>query len=413
MEKKVSNTVLISLPLLYFMLSCVLTSQKFRNIFSIELSLLCGVMAYFVFSLSTSGLSTRNDEFGLIFLSGIQIAMIGIGAFFIRDSLHLEETKAYLNGLLVLSISCLASFVLQGIDEKSLKILVRIYLFAIVFFSVLTLYVELTGPENVIRYTAMGIFHEASVIYGGYDFIYSIVIVYCVLFFYYILNRKKISFGSRFFIVTSLIIIFLTVALSNYSTALLLIVFFSFSPFLAKVKHKIIWAILLMLVFFVFSRAIAKLVENLPLSELTTRRISNLILSLTGHEGVENPISGEGERLDRMVWSLKIILENPLIGGFLGDTKLPFGYHTEWIEKAARHGLIYIGVHAAFWIKSYKKTVSYCETIEQKNLIKTAFIVFVFLGFLNPVTMVTTPAPLFLLCPFLSTAFPVLEEKLY
>ena len=183
------------------------------------------------------------------------------------------------------------------------------------------------------------------------------------------------------------------------------------SPFLAKVKHKIILAAFLLVVFFVFSRPIAEFVENLPLSELTTKRISDLILSLTGYEGVENPIFGEGQRLDRMIWSLKIVAENPIVGGFVGNTIQAFGYHTEWIDKAARHGLLYMVFHAAFWVTAFKKLVSYCETLEQKNLIKTSFLVFIFLGFTNPITLVTTPAPLFLLCPFLTTAFPIIDKE--
>ena len=411
MEKKISNTILISLPLLYFMLSCVLTSQKYRSIFNIGLSLFCGVIAYLVFLIASNGFNTKN-ELGLVVLSGVQIAIIGVSTLFITDSVYLEDTKNYLRGLLVLSISWLASIVLQEIDENSVKVLVRIYLFAIVLFSAFTLYVEFTGPENIIRNTAMGVWFDAKLIYGGFDFIYSIVIVYCVLFFYYMSNRKKLSTGNSFFIVISLIIIFLTVAFSNYSTAFLLVVVFSFAPFLSKSKHKIIISILLVFAFWVLSEPIADLIENLPLSELTTKRISSLIRSLTGNEGARNPIAGEGQRLDRIFWSLKIIVKNPIFGGFVANTTEQFGYHTEWIDKAAKHGLLYMVFHAAFWINARKKLVDFCKTDEEVNLIKTAFLVFIILGFLNPITLITTPAPLFLLCPFLSVAFPIDDKKI-
>ena len=275
MDKKVSNTVLISFPLLYFMLSCVLTAQKYRSIFSVSLALMCGLIAYLVFSINTNSINIRN-ELSVVLLSVIQIAIIGISTLFISNSLYLEETKGYLKGLLVLSISWLAYIVLREIDKKSLKILVRIYLFAIVLFSAFTLYVEFTGPENVIRYTAMGIFYDAGVIYGGYDFIYSIVVVYCALFFYFISNQKKLSIESRIIILVALVIIFLTVAFSNYSTAILLVVFFSVSPFLAKVKNKVSLAFVLLvgfIVFLIFSKPIAEIVRGLPLPELTTTRI--------------------------------------------------------------------------------------------------------------------------------------------
>lgn len=411
MQKKGFNTALITLPLLYFMLTCILTSPQYRNFFDVTFATICGAIVYLVFLFYSNNLNMPKGH-SVLLLLGVQILIIGIYTFFISHKFYLEETKGYIKGLIFLCATWLVSIILKEIEPKKRKTFVLIYLFAIVLFSALTLYVELTGPENIIRYTAMGIFLDANVIFGGYDFIYSLVIVYTALFFYYVLNRKKISIGNRIFIIISLVIMFLTILFSNFSTAILLTVLFSFAPFIAKAKHKFIVTFFILFAFMVLSRSIAEIIKSLPLNSLTTIRISNLILSLVGEENIVNPISGDGQRLDRILWTLNVIAEKPIFGGIVDSFQEVFGNHTEWLDKTARYGLFYMVLHASFWMTARKKIIAFCETTEEKNLIKTAFLVFIILGFTNPIALVTTPAPLFLLCPHLNTVFTAEDNKI-
>lgn len=405
MQKKISYFILIMIPMLYFMLTCVMTSILYRKVFSIMLALACGLWVVVV------KMTTREFRSDLLcnttIFAVLQFVFIVIMSLAVQNAAYAQNINGYMKDLLILFFLWAVYLSLRRMSDDKIKWLVRIYLVAIFVCTCFTLYVAIIGPKDVIRDTASGDFFDAPVPYGGFDFIYSLDIVYACLAYYLSINRDRLAFGTKLIMIAMLAVIFVTVALSNYTTALLLIVVSTIWACVVRVKHKALLFVALVGGFFVCAEGIAAAIKALPLSELTTSRLADVVLSMTGHAVEDTHLTGEGQRFDRILWSLRIILEHPIIGGYLGNTKLPFGDHTEWIEQFARYGLLYILLHMGFWVGAGKRILRQCERDDTRSTLKIGYWVLLLVGFLNPIALVTTPAPLFLLCPFLDKVFPV------
>lgn len=162
-----------------------------------------------------------------------------------------------------------------------------------------------------------------------------------------------------------------------------------------------IWLGIVFLGFFVFPKQLASLVQSFPyIPKITSTRITDLILVFTGQASVEY-VAGEGQRFDRMGWSIDAFFANPLFGAVGSNAPEKLGGHTEWIDQAARYGIFPMICNTAFWISTYKKMRHDTEEMSATNrCVRNAFVMYLILGFLNPISMVVTTAPLFILCPF-------------
>ena len=216
---------------------------------------------------------------------------------------------------------------------------------------------------------------------------------------------KQMGVIIRILLVILEILFAFTIIVSGYGTAFTLILVFTLWQLIPKGVGSLITIVVILVLVFVFPTLITNAISAIPfIPELTSSRLNELILSVSG-QGSSAYITDDGQRMDRIVWSLKVFFENPIWGGYVGDTELSFGYHTEWIDQLAKYGLITTIFNAAFWMFTYKKISKNSimnDDRESYKCFKNTFIMFVILGFLDPISMVVTVCPLLVLSPFIS-----------
>ena len=401
--KKNHTDITLLLPTLYFMLTCVVTSVVYRKIFAITIAIAFAFIVVAI-KLATDNKFVNCFDNTATYLGLLQIFYILLISLVVKAE-YKEHIQTYLKSIIILFFIWTTYLMLKNSSKSTIKFLVKAYLIVIAICTCCTIYIELTGPENVIRDTAAGKYFPSILPYGGYDFIYSLVLIYSALVVYLSLNKKEISKVNKLWITFLLVIMFLAIALSNYSTALIFIVVATVIASIMKFKHKFLLAIAILIIIYASADVLAAFVRSLPLSDLTTSRISDVILSLTGKGSANDHLTGDGQRWDRTLWSFKIFADYPIFGGFVSKAGLKFGFHTEWIDQMARYGVIYIIIHLIFFIKARKTIINDCETQNSKLVVKIVFYFLLALGFFNPITLVVTVSSIFLLCPFLDDIF--------
>lgn len=333
----------------------------------------------------------------------LQILLIIILRTLTINASFISIETVYIRQLLFLLLLLFLYAYIRSCNQKSQKMYVYSYLCCIAVSTVYTLFVAITGTEDIIRNTAFGDYSGLyRFMYGGFDFIYGIVIIYIIILT--ALHRKRnIRTGTKIVLIVLEVLIALTIVLSAYSTALVLIVIFTAYEIVpGKLVKWIVFAVCYAILIF-FPSIVSYIFNAIPfIPKLTSTRLINMVLSMIGRE-TDIYFSGEGQRFDRIIWTLRVFAENPLLGGFAGDTKLPFGYHTEWLEQMARYGIFSTVLNASYWRGSYrimKKELTHSDV--GWACVRNGFIYFVILGFCDPISMVVTAAPLFILAPFLS-----------
>lgn len=393
--------------LLLLMLFCV-TRLSFVFIFS-SISMLIVVLiaafASFIYLLKNIIFAGRVLNYNFLFLL-IYTVFVFVVSLLAKNEIYAQTASTYYKQLLILLVIWAIYNYLLFCDIRAKKIIIVWYLIGIVVSAVYTFYVALVGDEFIIRQTAYGVYDESfALMYGGYDFIYALLVLYVGILCYLHNGRANIKPLAKVFLILILIISALTIVTSGFSTAFVLIACYTIYE-LTKGYIRIAVFVLIFVLLIVIPDVLVYLVENIPfIPEITSSRISEMILSVTGGEKVSY-IQEEGQRLDRIWWSIIIFLENPLFGGFINENSLKFGYHTEWIEQLARYGIIFSMFFYMFWYKTFRiKIINHKQDSVTLKILKRSYFMFFVLGFLNPISMLITTAPLFVLLPFMSQIF--------
>lgn len=389
--------------------SFVMTTSS--SFFSLPIVLIIGLCAVVLCALQNRSISKFFYSSTFVFLI-LNIFVVVTCFCFVTNSEFKQTNSTYIKQLMILVLLCGIFLILKMKLSKERNVVVGFYILGIAVSAVYTTYVALSGGEMIIRQTAYGVYDSSfKFTYGGFDFIYGLVIIYVAFLTVYHRARKRIRPIHQCIMLVMIIIMAITIILSQYSTAFALILIFTVLELLPRNIFKYLFLILLGVLIYFAPTLITGFISFIPfIPDLTSSRINELILSFSGL-GASEYIIGDGQRMDRILWSLKIFAEHPILGGFATNTTLPFGYHTEWIDQLARYGAIATLFSASFWAKMHRHIVSYSPSDVTKACVTNSFIMFVVLGFLDPISMVVTAAPLFILCPFLEEVF--LKEKAY
>lgn len=377
------------------------------SILGLTYVIFAGALAVVYFLLTRS--KYRNHYFGTNFLFIICCAFsVALACLFTTNQEYGNTAVAYFKQLIILLLIWgIYVFLIQS-DQKVVRAFVAVYLLCISASAVYTAFVAFTGEEDVIRATAFGEYDvRFPFTYGGFDFIYGLVLIYTALLTALKKMWRRLKFLVRVLLLAMEVLFALTIIVSGFSTAFVLILIFTVWQLIPRTSLKIVSLLLILLMLYAFPEVITNAINGIPfIPELTSSRLNELILSLSG-QGSSGYITDDGQRLDRIIWSLEVFLEHPLFGGFIGNTKLPFGYHTEWIDQLARYGIFTTLFNAAFWVFTYvkiKKVALESNDNATYGCIRNTFFMFAILGFLNPISMLVTACPLFVLAPFISNS---------
>ena len=420
-QRGLTGTLFLNVMLIYCLVRFGLVFTMTIGWFRIPFVVVVGAGIIFLFACVNrvyAGQLLQANFICLIF----NIFSVGVLKNFINNSSDIGIADSYFNNLIVLVVLWGVYLYMQWQSAKSRRWLAGIYLFVVAVSAVYTFYVALDGGDYIIRNTAFGE-RDARypLAYGGFDFIYGLVLVYTILLVVLANGRKRMKKSRQILIIALMVLFALTIIASNYSTAFMLILLGTIFIAPKKNSTRIILLVLLVLSLYVFPLPLTRLIESIPyLPRLTSYRINELILSFSG-QGSSAYLTDDGQRLDRMLWSVKAFMAHPILGVYGSGDDNVLGYHTEWIEQLARYGIFTAIFNTLFWVISYRNMK--CNTVHgsvTSKCLTGAFFVYLVLGFLNPISMVVTSAPLFVLCPFAENLFmeqeipeqlsPVLEK---
>ena len=183
---------------------------------------------------------------------------------------------------------------------------------------------------------------------GGYEFIYTIVLMYPILIYAY--KRKKISLPFTICIVIGILSLIL---LSEYTTALLLLGISSMLFFVKRdlnVQDVFVIAILAIIVLFVLNDYVADFFRSLS-TIINSQDISERLLALSG--GTTGLEASDDNRIFLYRKSFNTFLEYPLFGSFIsGDIRV--GGHSAILDSLAQFGLVGASVLFFMYRKIYR-----------------------------------------------------------
>ena len=294
-------------------------------------------------------------------------------------------------------------------DLKRKKTLLLIYFigFAVSLFT--TLYVEVTGGGDLIRNTAKGGQSDLySFAYGGYDFIYSTLIIFVIMLTLLKEKHSKIDPTGKIVLLGLLALSFVVIVLANYTTAFVLCLLSVIYCLMPNDFRRYVVILLIVVFFAVYAEKLIDVVNNLPyVSELTKARVNNVLLDISGQETTEKFLTGEGQRFDRIMWTWEIIKRYPLFGVYVRNGGVGrMGGHTQWLDDMGKYGAFYSVFFIMFWIVMFKKLLA-SPFIKNTgdSILKNAYMMFLVLGFLDPIGIPMMSGVLLVCAPFIEFVF--------
>lgn len=224
---------------------------------------------------------------------------------------------------------------------------------------------------------------------GSFDFIYGSVIF---LPFLIIIMSNKWGLSKVPFNLIGLLIV-ITIALSNFTTAyiflgLSLLVFFI--PSKKKIKPYFIVFIFIVIlalpvilpIIMSFLIWLLNIVKEITPSIMTQNKIDSIIEVLLG----KNSVTETSVRFSYINNSFKSFFKSPLIGrGAYYNTHNIVGDHAQFIDDLARFGALGTLPLLGMFYKIFKSNFKMIENIAIKYGYVLSILVFVLLGFLNPI----------------------------
>lgn len=402
MNKGFRLTVSLSLPLvLYCLIRVSLVASSRIRFFSLPLVIGASFAIFALESNNSAFMYALRCSNVIVLL--LQICCVAVSIHFCQSPTYNSYSAVYIRQLVFMITLCILYAKLESIGADKKKTMLMVYGVCMLISCIQTF--KATGlSEDLIRTNVAGYSgDDGTGVFGGFDFIYALVIVYVALLSAVLQNWRRNRVLSGLLLLCCLMIL-LTIVRANFTTALILIVTYTIVTISWK-NTKLRIAVLFMVVFLpLMLPAITDVIDKMDfIPSLTRSRIVNVLQSLYGAAEDES-LSGEGQRIDRIIWSMRIVAKNPILGGYAGNTLLPFGYHTEWIEQVARYGVIYGALMCWFWRNTYKNIIRFCSE-KSARTVRDCFMMFCILGFLNPISMVVTAAPLFVFSPFINLLF--------
>ena len=295
-------------------------------------------------------------------------------------------------------------YIVRRLDIKSAKFFSVIIILAVVITS-LTTYMGLIEDPSAARYLAtVSDPNESKFVrynmmnIGGYEFIYTTVLLYPVWIFAFKRGKIKKVYMAAIVIAELLLII-----QSGYTTAFLLFLITSSFLFFSREfneKYLILVGIIAIVLFFLLFdllsqglSALANVIENQEISS----RLKDLS---SGREGLEQ---SEDPRLKLYLTSLNTFINKPLLGSLGGG----IGGHSFVFDTLATYGLLGAVIFIVLYTIIYKRFY-----LPYKNAKGYGFIVWMFVQTII-LSTVNTGMWLYVLCLFIPVLlyFIVGKEK--
>jgi hypothetical protein len=243
---------------------------------------------------------------------------------------------------------------------------------------------------------------------GAFDFIYGTVILIPIL----VLSLKlSIERKSKILIITTLSVIgvaMLMIFLANFVTAYVLAITAIFLSFLST-KHRIystffISIILVMAIFPIIMDIvifILNFIKDASPSIRTHIRIEGLINFLHG----DIQVNSLTIRTRLFMNSLNSFLSSPFVGvgAYYSTSYDLIGRHAQFIDDLGRFGILGAGPIFIFMFGLFKKHTTLIYNLRIRNSFVYSVLLFIILGFLNPIYSYGITLSIFFVLPILAT----------
>ena len=212
---------------------------------------------------------------------------------------------------------------------------------------------------------------------GGYGFVYTVVLLYPLLIYAYKQNRLK-----WFFFYPLAVSTFALVILSEYATALLLLIISSMFIFISKklsLRGMIVFGAFAVVFILLFQGVINNLLRSLADivdSEILSERLITLAGGKTALEKSDN------ERIWLYRYSFNTFLSSPLFGTMFGKYGR-IGGHSSILDTLAKYGLVGLAVLYFMYRKIYIVFIKPYSNHPGYGFIVWTFIQAIFLSTIN------------------------------
>ncbi|MBE6732992.1 MAG: hypothetical protein E7561_03240 [Ruminococcaceae bacterium] len=398
MNNEKTSNILFYIPILYFFLKIGLVFIKENNLFSIPATLIVGIIFIFLYLCKKKTIVFDKSFFSFLFYS-IFISLVYIAT---TNSNYKLTVKSYLCQIFISFVAFVIYKFLSEENSLNKARLAKILLLIILVSAVYTAYVATTSDNlHIIRDAASGRVDDNYATYGGFSFIYGLVVVYTITLAYLRQSSATIKNSTKIFLIGFLIIIAYTIIISAYTTAFIIVFAGTVIQVFKKTSVKFLILFLAALVILFLPELLVSIIKAMDfLPKITSERIISILLSKeTTGEFQFISISG---RLDKLYNDWQIIKENPFLGGYINNTMIRFGDHTQWIGNLARYGIFAEMLLWSTFIGIYKQAGN-DETLSSisKKCFKSGLIVCLIIGFFNPIELTFVLTPVFLLSPII------------
>ncbi|WP_213422574.1 O-antigen ligase family protein [Bhargavaea massiliensis] len=298
-------------------------------------------------------------------------------------------------------------------DKKVLKIILSVITLCFLTTAITTIY-NLLDNLNVARLMTSSSTSPQVISYlekrnvAAFDFIYGLVILIPLLFvgLKFSLKKKSLLFITTMFSIVLLSLI--VIALSNFTTAYLLLILAILLSLLPKKTNvyfmffvfglMVILLSPLLLEFIIFILTTIK--ETTP-SIMTQYKLESIISFLYGETNYQSTTI----RATLLRQSISSFFESPLlgVGAYYHDGSTNFiGNHSQFIDDFGRYGILGATPIIIFILIYLKKTKIKVKNINVQNAFVFSALLFIILGFLNPIQSYGILFSAFFVLPLLS-----------
>ncbi len=363
-----------------------------------------GVMAIWIISgLSLMSRNSRNKclFFFLPFLTIMYMyAFIGFGNLNIPTSFD----YALLFGFVVNSI-----YYLEKPDTHFDKITIRLSLLLLLLTAATTISVlSIDGSASRILTSSSSDPQLANAYkhlnVGAFDYIYGLVVILPMLAFYLFTTKSK---WKKLLLAVVLVLFVLVIVMSNFTTALLLLfvdfvfIFLSGKRFKSNASFAISFILLVFVASFILTYFINFMIQIAD-SVYAQSKLEGILGILHGQENYSETTS----RSNLVKLSIDSFIKSPIwgVGAWYGTGSgaIYVGQHAQFIDDLARYGLLGFIPLFSFLIMGLKRI--YKAKLEMhfyNRKVLGSILVFIALGFLNPIYISGFLASMFIVVPTL------------
>lgn len=356
-------------------------------------------------------------------MNGLWRSLIIISILFIIKFLYFAfsygdlEVAHFVRLFLFLYITLMGYYYVRFSNQSQQKLVLYV-IFSFFLITLATTSYQLINDDMVSRVMTSGSIDITTKRYlgmrnvGAYDFVYGTLFFIPVLFFFFINSFKKADYLFSFSLILTIILSCILIIFANFTIAYLLLIISILFVLIPK-RFNINYLMLLFvgLIFILMYPYLTNILANLFyfLGEIVPGyNTQRNILGLADFLRQEVSIHSITIRWDLFMSSVRSFISSPImgVGGYYGSKGL-VGDHAYFVDVLARYGLI--GALPLF-IYIYIMFMKIRASIDQKKLkiiYTNSFILFIILGFLNPLRAVNIPFFMFSFVPL----FIVIQDK--